>query len=86
MYFQIKFSIIIIKYIYIYIYIYSVCVYVCVMEDGMRYYLLHHIVFLVWSKILPNECSWYDIKPSDGKTPVLEISSTPSLPLLPGPL
>ena len=36
-----------------------------------------------------NEFSGYDIKHSDGKAPALELSemwSTPSLPLLPGPL
>ena len=37
----------------------------------------------------PNECPRYDIKPSDGKAPDLEIWeiwSTPLLTLLPGPL
>ena len=37
----------------------------------------------------PNECPGYDIKPSDGEAPALDIWgmwSTPSLPLLPGPL
>ena len=37
----------------------------------------------------PNECHGFDIKPSDGKAPALEIWgmwSTPSLQLLPGPL
>ena len=36
-----------------------------------------------------NECPRYDIKPSASETPVLELWgmwSTPSLPLLPGPL
>ena len=36
-----------------------------------------------------NKCSGYDIKPFDGKAPVMElwgIWSTPSLLLLPGPL
>ena len=32
----------------------------------------------------PNECPGYDTKQSDGE--VLEMQSTPSLPLLPGPL
>ena len=32
----------------------------------------------------PNECPRYDIKQSDGEVPVMR--STPSLPLLPGPL
>ena len=39
---------------------------------------------------LPNECPGYDTKQSDGEVPVMlgpwEIRSTPSLPLLPGPL
>ena len=37
----------------------------------------------------PNECPGYDIKTSYGKAPALEIwgmGSTPSMPLLPGPL
>ena len=38
----------------------------------------------------PNECPRYDTKQSDGKIPVMlelwEMQSTPSLPLLPGPL
>ena len=40
-------------------------------------------------KTRPHESLRYDIKQSDGETPALEISgmrSTPSLPLLPGPL
>ena len=41
-------------------------------------------------KTTPNECSGYDTKQSDGEVPaVLELwgmRSTPSLPLLPGPL
>ena len=38
---------------------------------------------------LSNECPDYGVKPSDSETPALEIwgiRSTPSLPLLPGPL
>ena len=37
---------------------------------------------------LPNECTGYDIKQSDGEVmlEVLEMWSTPSLPSLPGPL
>ena len=38
----------------------------------------------------PNECPGYDTKQSDGEVPVLlelwGMQSTPSLPLLPGPL
>ena len=38
----------------------------------------------------PNECTEYDTKQSDGEAPVMlelwGIRSTPSLPLLPGPL
>ena len=38
----------------------------------------------------PNECPGYDTKQSDGEVPVMlglwGIWSTPSLPLLPGPL
>ena len=38
----------------------------------------------------PNECPGYDTKQSDGEVPVMlgpwGIQSTPSLPLLPGPL
>ena len=38
----------------------------------------------------PNECPGYDIKQSDGEFPVIlelwGMRSTPSLPLLPGPL
>ena len=38
----------------------------------------------------PNECPGYDTKQSDGEVPVIlglwGIRSTPSLPLLPGPL
>ena len=38
----------------------------------------------------PNECPGYDTKQSDGEVPVMQgpwgIRSTPSLPLLPGPL
>ena len=34
----------------------------------------------------PNKCPRYDIKPSDGEAPGLEMWSTPLLPLLPGPL
>ena len=38
----------------------------------------------------PNECSGYDSKQSDGEVPVMlelwGMQSTPSLPLLPGPL
>ena len=40
--------------------------------------------------ILPNECSGYETKPSDGEVPVMlelwRMWNTPSLPLLPGPL
>ena len=42
------------------------------------------------TKDSPNECPGYDIKPSDGKAPVMlelwETPNMPSLPLLPGPL
>ena len=42
------------------------------------------------SKTPPNECSRYDIKQSDSEVPVIlelwGMWSTPSLPLLPGPL
>ena len=41
-------------------------------------------------KIIPNERPGYDTKQSDGEVPVMlglsEMQSTPSLPLLPGPL
>ena len=41
-------------------------------------------------KTLPNKCPVYDPKPSDSEVPVMlglwGIRSTPSLPLLPGPL
>ena len=41
-------------------------------------------------KTLPNECSGYGTKRSDGEVPVMlglwGMWSTPSLPLLPGPL
>ena len=39
---------------------------------------------------MPNECPKYDTKQSDGETPVMlefwGMQSTPSLPVLPGPL
>ena len=38
----------------------------------------------------PNKCPWYDTKQSDGEVPAMlefwGMQSTPSLPLLPGPL
>ena len=41
-------------------------------------------------KTPPNECPGYDTKQSDGEVPVMQelwgMRSTPSLPLLPGPL
>ena len=41
-------------------------------------------------KTPPNECPVYDTKPSDGEIPVMVglwgMQSTPSFPLLPGPL
>ena len=45
----------------------------------------------MWRGKIPtsNEYPGYDTKPSDGEAPVLELWemwSTPSLPLLPGPL
>ena len=45
---------------------------------------------ITWLGLRVNECSGYDTKQSDGEVPaVLELWgmwSTPSLPLLPGPL
>ena len=49
-----------------------------------------HWLLLYRGVRLPQRVSWYDIKQSDGKMPVilelLRMWSTPSLPLLPGPL
>ena len=43
-----------------------------------------------FSVITPNECPGYGTKQSDGEVPVMlelwGMQSTPSLPLLPGPL
>ena len=46
---------------------------------------------LQWGKTCPpNKCPEYDTKQSDGEAPVIlelwRMQSTPSLPLLPGPL
>ena len=54
---------------------------------GCRIHWLH--LFRGVRHTLINECLGYDIKPSDGEAPALKIwgmCSTPSLPLLPGPL
>ena len=68
-------------YIYIiYIYIY------CPVGWGCRI----HRLYISGGVRPPNECPGYDTKQSDGVVPVvLELwgmQSTPSLPLLPGPL
>ena len=58
----------------------------CPVGWGCRIHRLH----LCWGVRPPNEYPGYDTKQSDGKVPVMlelwGMQSTPSLPLLPGPL
>ena len=58
----------------------------CPVGWGCRIHRLH----LCRGVDLPNKCPVYDTKQSDGEVPVMQelsgMQSTPSLPLLPGPL
>ena len=51
---------------------------------------IHRLHLCRGIKLHPNECSAYDTKQSNGEDPVMlelwGMQSTPSLPLLPGPL
>ena len=76
---------------YTYEHIYKKCVYKCTMNaclDG-RGSRIHRLHLCRWVRLLSQRVSCYDTKLSDGEVPVPElwgIWSTPSLPLLPGPL
>ena len=77
------------------------CVYVCD-STLQHYYLIVKLIaqsagaveytngFSTEGLDTPQRVSWNDTKQSDGEVPVLlelwEMQSTPSLPLLPGPL
>ena len=55
--------------------------------QSIRLGLLNTLTAFLPRDKTPNECSGYDIKPSDGEALALEIwgmKSNPSLPLLPG--
>ena len=51
---------------------------------------IHRLLLYRGVRHTPNECPGYDTKQSDGKVPVMlelwGMWSTPSLPLIPGPL
>ena len=61
--------------------------FVCPVSWGCRIHRLHHCRGV---RPPPNECLRYNTKQSDGEVPVMlelrGMQSTPSLPLLPGPL
>ena len=55
--------------------------------EGCR---IHRLLLCRGVRLPPNECPGFDTKQSDGEVPVMlelwGMRSTPSLPLLPGPL
>ena len=59
------------------------------LKEKIDLYFLRLLIHLL-NRIFPNECPGYDTKQSDSEVPVMlelwGMRSTPSLPILPGPL